>query len=109
MNEVVDYAKKRRKECLNFKVNFEKAYNSVSWSFLGYMLGALDSTLDGELGFGHLFYLETCMSWSMGVRQRRLVLRGDSNEVIPLLFFLFLLVVEGFNGLMHIYISLLGC
>lgn len=39
INEVVDWAKKKGKECIIFKVDFEKAYDSVSWSFLEYMLG----------------------------------------------------------------------
>jgi hypothetical protein len=38
VNEVIDLARKLKKECLIFKVDFEKAYDSVSWSFLDYML-----------------------------------------------------------------------
>jgi hypothetical protein len=38
VNEVVDLAKRTKKECVIFKVDFEKAYDSVSWSFLDYML-----------------------------------------------------------------------
>jgi hypothetical protein len=39
VNEVIDYAKKSGKQCLIFKVDFEKAYDSVDWGFLDYMLG----------------------------------------------------------------------
>jgi hypothetical protein len=38
VNEVVELVKKSRKDCLIFKVDFEKAYDSVDWSFLNYML-----------------------------------------------------------------------
>ncbi|KAK2438343.1 hypothetical protein QL285_023132 [Trifolium repens] len=38
VNEVVDMAKKSGNDCLIFKVDFEKAYDSVDWSFLDYML-----------------------------------------------------------------------
>ncbi|MCH87373.1 LINE-1 reverse transcriptase like, partial [Trifolium medium] len=38
VNEVVELAKKTKRECLIFKVNFEKAYDSVDWGFLEYML-----------------------------------------------------------------------
>lgn len=41
MNKIVDLVKKTKK-CLIFKVDFEKVYNYVSWSFLYYMLGRLD-------------------------------------------------------------------
>ena len=38
LNEVVEEAKRCKKPTLVFKVDFEKAYDSVSWSFLEYML-----------------------------------------------------------------------
>jgi hypothetical protein len=34
VNEVVDDAKKRKKELLMFKVDFEKTYDSVEWGYL---------------------------------------------------------------------------
>jgi hypothetical protein len=37
VNEVIDYAKKSGKECVIFKVDFEKAYDSVDWGFLDYV------------------------------------------------------------------------
>lgn len=39
INEVVDYVKKKKKQCLILKIDFEKTYNSVSWKFLEYMMG----------------------------------------------------------------------
>jgi hypothetical protein len=38
INELVDLAKRKNKQCLIFKVDFEKAYDSVDWGFLEYML-----------------------------------------------------------------------
>ena len=32
-NEVVDDVKKRKKPCCLFKIDFEKAYDSVAWNF----------------------------------------------------------------------------
>lgn len=36
--ELMDMVKKRKNLCFIFKVDFEKAYDLVSWSFLDYML-----------------------------------------------------------------------
>lgn len=38
MNELVDLAKKTKKECFIFKVDFKKGYDLISGSFLDYIL-----------------------------------------------------------------------
>lgn len=38
VKEVVDLAKKKKEECLILKVDIEKAGDSISWSFLDYIL-----------------------------------------------------------------------
>jgi hypothetical protein len=38
VNEVIDCAKKHGKDCLILKVDFEKAYDSVDWGFLDFVL-----------------------------------------------------------------------
>jgi hypothetical protein len=38
INEVVDLAKRSNVKCMIFKVDFEKAYDSVNWKFLVYMM-----------------------------------------------------------------------
>ncbi|XP_058758254.1 uncharacterized protein LOC131631478 [Vicia villosa] len=49
-NELVDYVSKEGRECFLFKVDFEKAYDKVSWNFLRFMLK--------KMGFG-----EVWMKW----------------------------------------------
>jgi hypothetical protein len=100
INEVVDLAKKSGKDCLIFKVDFEKAYDSMDWSFLDYMLG--------RFGF--------CDKWREWIRacvftgSMSVLVNGSATEEIniqrglkqgdPLAPFLFLLVAEGLGGLM---------
>ncbi|PNX68616.1 cysteine-rich receptor-like protein kinase, partial [Trifolium pratense] len=40
-NEVVDEARRSKKELLLFKVNFEKAYDSVDWGYLDAVMGRM--------------------------------------------------------------------
>jgi hypothetical protein len=101
VNEIVDFAKKTDKDCLIVKVDFEKAYDSVEWSFLEYMLG--------RFGFG--------AKWKQWIRAcifcgyMSVLVNGSPTEEIniqrglkqgdPLTLFLFLLVAEGLGGLMR--------
>lgn len=41
VNEVVDYAKRSKDECLLFKVDFGKTCDSVSWNLLLYMMNRI--------------------------------------------------------------------
>jgi hypothetical protein len=98
VNEVVDLAKRRKKDYVIFKVDFEKAYHSVSWSFLDYMLR--------RVGFG-----ERRRAWKkVCVCNRKLsvLVNGSPTEDVnisrglkqgdPLSPFLFLLVSESPRG-----------
>ncbi|MCI32279.1 RNA-directed DNA polymerase (Reverse transcriptase), partial [Trifolium medium] len=40
-NEVIDEAKRLKKKVLLFKVDFEKAYDSVDWDFLDFVMGKM--------------------------------------------------------------------
>lgn len=58
VNELVDLAKRKKDECMLFKVDFEKAYDTVSWSFLFDMMG--------RMGFDELWirWIRSCVSTS---------------------------------------------
>lgn len=42
VNDVIELGRHAKKVCLIFKVDFEKAYDLVSWIFLDYMLIRFD-------------------------------------------------------------------
>ena len=101
VNELVDYAKKAKKDCLIFKVDFEKAYDSVEWGFLEYMMRRVGIC---EKWVG---WMKACVfGGSMSI-----LVNGSPTEEISihrglkqgdlLAPFLFLLVAEGFSGLMR--------
>jgi len=100
-NEMVDYLKKEKKSEVLVKVDFKKVYDSVNWKFLYYMMG--------KLGFSSVWinWIKACFeSASISVlvndssteefKSKRGFRQGD-----PLAPFLFLIVVEGFTGLMR--------
>jgi hypothetical protein len=99
VNEIVDWAKKAKKECLIFKVDFEKAYDSVDWGFLEYMLR--------RCGFVEKWigWMRVCVfAGNLSV----LVNGSPTGEITvrlsvldPLAPCLFLVVVEGFSGVMR--------
>jgi hypothetical protein len=101
VNEVIDYAKKTGKECLILKVDFEKAYDSVDWKFLDYMLQ--------RFGFGEKWrsWMRACVC---GGNMSILVNGSPTGEVNikrglkqgdPLAPLLFLLVAEGLGSIMR--------
>jgi hypothetical protein len=101
VNEVIDAARKAKKDCLIFKVDFEKAYDFVSWSFLEYMMQRLGFSLKwcrwirACVCYGNLSVLVNgCPTEEVNIQ--RGLKQGD-----PLAPFLFLLVVEGLSGLVR--------
>jgi hypothetical protein len=105
INEVIDYAKRSGKDCIVLKVDFEKAYDSVDWGFLDYMLM--------RFGFGEKWrlWMKACIgSGSMSV-----LVNGSPTEEInirrglkqgdPLAPLLFLVVAEGLGGLLRMAVE----
>lgn len=62
-SKVVDEANKRNKKVVLFKVDFEKAYDSVGWKYLDFVMRGWVSWLNGGLGFLNAYLLQLCQFW----------------------------------------------
>ncbi|GKE10802.1 putative RNA-directed DNA polymerase, eukaryota, reverse transcriptase zinc-binding domain protein, partial [Tanacetum coccineum] len=101
LSELIEWYKKRKKKMLLFKVDFEKAFDTVSWKYLDFMLHSL--------GFGLTWrsWIKACLESSRtsvlindGPTSKFNVRRGlrQGDSLSP---FLFIIIMEG----LHVAIS----
>ncbi|GKV09210.1 hypothetical protein SLEP1_g20749 [Rubroshorea leprosula] len=99
-NEVIEEAKRKKKNSFLLKVDFEKAYDNVCWDFIDYMLLIMGFTATWRKWMKECLQSSTVSILINGSPTRQFPVSKGIRQGDPLSPFLFLIVAEGLNGLM---------
>ncbi|MCI02774.1 cysteine-rich receptor-like protein kinase [Trifolium medium] len=99
VNEVVDEARRSKKELMLFKVDFEKAYDSVDWGYLDVVMGRISFPTLWRKWIKECVCTATALVLVNGSPTEEFPLERGLGQGGPLSPFLFLLAAEGLNVL----------
>jgi len=100
-NEVVDEARKSKKDLLLFKVDFEKVYDFVDWGYLDKVMGSMSFPTLWRKWIKECVCTSTASVLVNGSPTDEFPLERGLHQGDPLSPFLFLLAAEGLNVLMQ--------
>ncbi|GAU47276.1 hypothetical protein TSUD_94650 [Trifolium subterraneum] len=100
-NEVVDEARKTKKELLLFKVDFEKAYDSVDWGYLDAVMGRMSFPVLWRKWIKECVCTATASVLVNGSPTDEFPLKRGLRQRDPLSPLLFLVFAEGLHVLMQ--------
>jgi len=99
-NEVIDEAKRCHKPCMIFKVDYEKAYDSVCWNFLIYMMRRMGFCTKWIRWMEGYLKSETVSVLVNGSPSTEFLPQRGLKQGDPLSPLLFNIVAEALNGIM---------
>lgn len=100
-NEIVDFATRENKDCLLFKVDFEKSYDMVNWDFLRYMMKRMGFRTVWMRWMEALVFSRQMLVLVNGISTKDFVVERGLWQGNPISHFLFVMVVEGLVGLVR--------